>query len=108
MAELKNGKVTSFEVSPEDAGLPVAKAEDLKGGDATTNAQAIFDMLDGKQGAYRDIVLYNTAAALIVADKASNLKEGVDKAAEAIDSGKARATLDALCRITEPMEEVKT
>jgi len=105
VAELKNGKVTSFDVSPEDAGLPIAKAEELKGGDAATNAQAIFDMLDGKKSAYRDIVLFNTAAALVVADKATDLKAGVAQAAQAIDSGKARATLDSLCKITEPMEE---
>jgi len=105
VAELKDGKVTSFEVSPEDAGLPLAKAEDLKGGDAATNAQAIFDLLDGKTGAYRDIVLYNAAAALVVADKANDLKDGVAQAAQAIDSGAAKRTLAKLCKITEPMEE---
>jgi len=105
VAELKDGKVSSFEVSPEDAGLPIAKPEDLKGGDAATNAQAIFDLLDGKQSAYRDIVLYNAAAALVVADKASDLKGGVIQAAEAIDNGKAKDTLAKLCKITEPMEE---
>ena len=105
VAELKDGQVPSFEVSPEDAGLPLAKAEDLKGGDAATNAKAIFDLLDGKTGAYRDIVLYNAAAALVVADKASDLKNGVAQAAQAIDSGAAKQTLEKLCKITEPMEE---
>jgi len=100
IAELKNGEVTVFEVTPEEAGLPRAKAEDLKGGDGATNAKAIMDLLDGEKSAYRDIVLFNTAGALIVADKAADLKEGVAIAAEAVDSGKAKATLNKLIAIT--------
>jgi len=100
VAELKNGKVTTFEVNPADAGLPVAASQDLKGGDGDVNAAAIRDLLGGKPGAYRDVVLMNAAAALIVADKASDLKEGVDLAATAIDSGRAKAAFDKLVEIT--------
>jgi anthranilate phosphoribosyltransferase len=96
VAELKNGKVTTFEVTPEDAGLPRVTPEALKGGDPDANATAVLDMLGGKPGAYRDIVLLNAAAALIVANKAADLKAGVALAAKAIDTGRARATLDAL------------
>ena len=100
IAELKDGAVTVFEVTPEDAGLPRARPEDLKGGDGPTNAKAIMDLLDGEKSAYRDVVLLNTAGALIVADRASDLKEGVAIAAEAIDSGKAKETLVKLIAIT--------
>lgn len=96
VAELKDGKVTTFEVTPEDAGLARVTADALKGGDPAHNAQAIIAMLDGATGPYRDIVLLNAAAALIVAGKAADLKAGVKLAAEAIASGKAKATLAAL------------
>jgi anthranilate phosphoribosyltransferase len=100
VAEWKDGKVTTFEVTPEEAGLPRATAADLKGGDPATNALAVNALLDGHPGAYRDIVLYNSAAALLVAGKAATLRAGVQMAAEAISRGKARATLDKLVAIT--------
>ena len=100
VAELKDGQVSTFDVSPEDAGLKLAKAEDLKGGDAANNAQAIVDLLDGAPGAYRNIVLYNAAAALIVADKVDDLKDGIAQAAEAIDNGRAKETLAKMIAIT--------
>jgi len=100
VAELKDGKISTFTVSPADAGLPIAKAEDLKGGSPEVNAQAIRDLLTGKTGAYRDIVLFNAAAALIVAGKASDLKVGVEMAAQAIDSGAAARALETLVAIT--------
>jgi len=100
VAALEDGKVTSFEVSPADAGIAVAKPEDLKGGDAKQNAAAMRAMLDGEPSPYRDVVVYTAAAALIVAEEARDLVEGVKIAAEAIDSGKARAALDKLVRIT--------
>ncbi len=96
VAELNNGKVTTFEVTPEDAGLPRATMEALKGGDPAANATAVHDLHAGKPGAYRDIVLLNAPAALVVAGKANDLKAGVAIAAEALDSGRARKTLDAL------------
>jgi len=102
VAELKDGKVSTFEVSPEDAGLPFARPEDLKGGDGSVNAAAIRDLLDGEPCPYRDVVLFNASAALIVAGKAENLKQGVELAAESIDSGRAKAGLEKLVKITNP------
>ena len=96
VAELKEGKVTTFELTPEDAGLSRATSEALKGGDPAANAAAIRDMLAGKPGAYRDIVLLNAAAALMVAGKTQDLKAGVALASEAIASGHARSTLEQL------------
>jgi len=100
VAELKDGKVSTFELSPEDAGLPIAKPEDLKGGDPEYNAAAIRDLLAGGKGAFRDIVLYNAAGALCVADKVASLKEGVEMAAQSIDSGAAARVLEKLITIT--------
>ena len=96
VAELKDGKVRTFEVTPEDAGLARANHEDLKGGDPDHNAGALRDVLDGKQTAYRDIALLNAAAALIVAGKAADLKDGATQAAAAIDDGRVRQTLAKL------------
>ncbi len=100
VAELKDGKVSTFEVSPGDAGLPLASADDLKGGDAAHNAAALRAVLDGGAGAYRDVTVYNAAGALIVAGKATDLKDGAAQAAAAIDGGKAKAALDRLIAIT--------
>jgi anthranilate phosphoribosyltransferase len=100
VAEVKDGQVTVFEVTPADAGLPPARLSDLKGGDAQTNAAAIRDVLAAKKGPFRDIVLLNAAAALIVGGKAANLTDGVALAAHAIESGAAKAALDKLIAIT--------
>jgi anthranilate phosphoribosyltransferase len=100
VAELRDGTVRTFEVTPEQGGLPRARAGDLKGGDATTNADALRALLDGLRGPYRDIVLLNSAAALVVADQADDLASGVARAAEAIDSGAAKAVLGGLVAIT--------
>ena len=100
VAELKDGTVRTFEVHPEDAGLFLATPADLKGGDADTNAQALSAVLAGEHGPYRDIVLLNAAAALVVADAASDLPAGVARARDAIDSGDARETLAQMIRIT--------
>ncbi|MFM1815959.1 MAG: Anthranilate phosphoribosyltransferase [Pseudomonadota bacterium] len=96
VAELKDGEVSTFEIAPEDAGLERVALKQLKGGDANVNAAAISELLDGKTGPFRDIVLLNTAAALIVGDKVDTLAQGVALAAEAIDSGAARQALDRL------------
>ena len=98
VADLKDGKITSFEISPKDVGLPVASMEDLKGGDAAHNAAAIRRLLQGETGAYRDIVLMNAAAGFVVADKAESLAEGAKLAAKSIDSGAALGTLEALVK----------
>ncbi|MEG2499325.1 MAG: anthranilate phosphoribosyltransferase, partial [Brevundimonas sp.] len=105
VAEWKDGKVTRFSVTPEDAGLPRATLADIQGGDAEVNAAALRALLNGEKGAYRDIVLMNAAAALIVSDKAETLKQGVEIAAAVIDDGRALAALDALVRASHtPVE----
>lgn len=100
VAELVDGNIHVFEVTPEDAGLPLASLAELKGGDAAVNAAKLRALLHGETGPYRDIVLFNTAAALIVAGKAKSLEHGVALAASAIDSGAAARALDALVAVT--------
>ncbi len=100
VAELKDGKVTVFEVTPADAGLQPAKLSDLRGGDEKENAAAIRDVLAGKRTPLRDIAVLNAAAALIVAGKAANLTDGAALAAHAIESGAARKALERLVAIT--------
>jgi anthranilate phosphoribosyltransferase len=100
VTELNRGLIRSFEITPEAAGLPLANPRDLLGADAQNNAKAIIALVDGQRGAYRDIVLLNAAAALVVAERAKDLKDGVRISAEAIDSGEARVTLDKLIEIT--------
>jgi anthranilate phosphoribosyltransferase len=100
VAELKGGKVSTFEVTPEDAGLPRARLADVKGADPSANAARMTVLLDGRPGPLRDIVLMNAGAALIIAGRASNLKEGVAEAARAIDSGGAKRVLERLIAIT--------
>jgi anthranilate phosphoribosyltransferase len=100
VAELNHGEVTSFEVTPEDAGLPRATLDDLKGGDPAANAAHLTALLDGRRCPLRDIVLLNSAAALIVAARARDLRQGVDQAAQSIDEGKARRVLEKLVAIT--------
>jgi anthranilate phosphoribosyltransferase len=100
VAALDGGKISTFKISPKNAGLPDAKAEDLSGGDATENAAHIRAVLGGQQGAFRNVVLLNAAAALLVAGKAKTLREGVALAAQSIDSGKARAVLEALVKLS--------
>jgi anthranilate phosphoribosyltransferase len=99
VAELKGGKIRTFEVTPEEAGLRRAKIEELKGGDAIANARALRALLHGQPGPYRDVVLLNAAAALIVAGAVDTLAAGVERAAQAIDSGSALATLDRLVAV---------
>jgi anthranilate phosphoribosyltransferase len=100
VAELRDGKVSTFEVTPEMAGLPRARLDELKGADPLANAARLNALLDGKPGALRDIVLLNAAAALIVAGRAKDLREGVGLAAQSIDGGAARRALDRLIFIT--------
>ncbi len=100
VAQLKDGEITTFEVTPEDAGLPEAKPEDLKGGDAAANAEALKAVLNGDPGPYRDVVVYNAAGALIVAGQAGDLKQGGARAAAAIDNGKARESLEKMIAIS--------
>jgi anthranilate phosphoribosyltransferase len=96
VAALDAGRISTFRISPRNAGLPEAKLEDLLGGDAAENASHIRALLGGLKGPFRDIVLLNAAAALLVAGRAKSLREGVALASEAIDSGKALVALDRL------------
>ncbi|WP_269581854.1 anthranilate phosphoribosyltransferase [Roseibium sp. Sym1] len=96
VTELKDGSLRSFEISPEDVGLPIADPKDLKGGLPSENARALREVLAGAKNAYRDIVLFNAAASLMIADKVTSLKDGVDMAANSIDNGSAADTLEKL------------
>ncbi|KPA22352.1 Anthranilate phosphoribosyltransferase [Shimia sp. SK013] len=95
-----DGSIKDVELHPEDAGLPVHPFEAIVGGTPEDNANAFRALLDGADSAYRDAVLLNTAAALVVADAASDLREGVEKARESIDSGAAKSKVEGLAAIT--------
>jgi anthranilate phosphoribosyltransferase len=103
VAALEDGKVEDREIHPEDAGLPVHPFDDILGGTPAENGVAFRALLDGKASAYRDAVLLNAAAALMVADKVKTLPEGVEMARESIDSGAAKAKIEALAKLT-PVE----
>ena len=100
VAELKGNEIKTFEIVPEDAGIKRATPEDLKGGDIETNAAALKSLLHGRGGPYRDIVVLNAGAALVIADKVQDIKAGAEMALDAIMSGKAVKTLEALCAIS--------
>ena len=100
VAELHEGKIREFEVTPDEIGVKRATPAELKGGDAATNALAISALLDGHPGAFRDVVLLNAAAGLLIAGKAPTLKDGAALAAKAIDEGRARAVLQKLVAIS--------
>jgi anthranilate phosphoribosyltransferase len=96
VSALDKGAVRSFEISPEEVGLPRTKPEQLLGGDAASNAQAVEGVLEGKPSPFRDVALLNAAAALVVAGKAKDLKAGFELAAHSLDSGEAEGRLDRL------------
>jgi anthranilate phosphoribosyltransferase len=100
VAALENGGIRTFEVTPEDGGLARVGGEALKGGDAAANALALQSVLDGKPSAFRDVALLNAAAALIVAGKAGDLKEGVALGTNSLDSGAAAARLKQLIAVS--------
>lgn len=100
VAELKNGSIRTFEVTPAEAGLPSAMLEDLKGGDASVNAEAMRTALSGIENPYRNAVVYNAAAGLVIAGKAADLKQGATLAAAAIDNGEAFKVLQKLVLIS--------
>ena len=93
---LEAGAIRSFEITPEEAGIPRAQPEALKGGDPAQNARALRDVLAGARNAYRDVAVLNAGVALIVAGRVADLREGVSQAEAAVESGKAKATLEAL------------
>ena len=96
----EDGSIRDIELHPADAGLPVHPFEAIVGGSPEENAVAFRALLDGTPSAYRDAVLLNSAAALVVAGNATDLRDGVAKAAESIDSGAAKAKIEAVARIT--------
>lgn len=100
VAELKDGKVRTFSIKPEDFGMKSAKLADIKGGNAKDNALIIREILAGKKGPMRDIVLLNTAAGLYISGKAPNMNEGIRIAADSIDSGRAAEKLHLLMKMT--------
>ena len=100
ISALADGVVTDYELHPEEAGLPVHPFEDIVGGTPDQNAIAFNALLDGHPSAYRNAVLLNAAAALVVADAASDLKSGVEMARESIDSGAARAKISAVAEVS--------
>jgi anthranilate phosphoribosyltransferase len=100
VAEFKDGRVTSFEVTPEEAGLSRVSLDALKGGEPAHNAALMRDLLGGARGALRDIVLLNSAAALVVAGRVEDLRAGVAIAARSLDSGAARQVLERLVAMT--------
>jgi anthranilate phosphoribosyltransferase len=104
VAALENGKIRTFEVTPEDAGLPRSKPDALLGGDAEHNAKALLDVLQGKPGPFRDVSILNAAAALIVAGKAKDLKQGALLAGKSIETGEAEGRLDRLIAVSNAVE----
>ena len=100
VAELVGGAIRSFKLTPEMVGLKRHSKQDLRGGDAAYNAEALRRMLAGAPGAYRDTVLMNAGAGLVVAGKAATLEDGIAQAVAAIDSGKAKAVLDRLVKVS--------
>jgi len=100
VAELIGGEIRSFTLTPEEVGLKRHTKDELRGGDAAYNAKALRDMLGGAVGAYRDTVLMNAGAGLVIAGKATTLGDGIALAAQAIDSGRALQVLDRLVEIS--------
>ena len=99
VAALTDGAVRTFEIVPEDVGLARAKPETLRGGDANENASALRDVLKGTRGPFRDVAILNAAAALVVAGRAKDLKQGVTLATQSVDSGEANGRLERLLAV---------
>ncbi|MCX7899522.1 MAG: anthranilate phosphoribosyltransferase, partial [Methylocystis sp.] len=97
---LEDGAIRAFDITPEDAGLPRASAQQLVGGDSAHNAKALRGVLAGERNAYRDIAVLNAAIALVVAERADDIRDGAKLAAQALDSGAAREKLAALVRVS--------
>jgi anthranilate phosphoribosyltransferase len=96
VSECRDGAVSTFYVHPADFGIPKAESRDLRGGDAAANAGIVSEVISGAKGPRRDVVLLNAGASLFVGGKAASVREGIDRAAQAIDSGAARTKLQAM------------
>lgn len=105
ISELKYGEIENYEILPEDFGLERCTKEELLGGDSETNARITLDILKGKNGPHRDIVLLNAGAAIVSGGKAKDLREGLKAASESIDSGRAMKKLDGLRKLTNEYRE---
>jgi anthranilate phosphoribosyltransferase len=101
LSEANGAAVQSRDVHPEEFGVPRATLDQIQGGDAAANARLLTAVLQGERGPYRDVVLANAAAAFTVAGKAKDFPEGVERAAEALDSGAALGKLKALAEFTQ-------
>jgi anthranilate phosphoribosyltransferase len=101
VAQVEGGRIGHFTIVPQAFGFAPARLEDLRGGDANDNARALRALLEGKTGPYRDIALLNAAAVLVVAGRAVDLGQGLTSAQTALDSGAAKAKLDALIAFTQ-------
>ena len=100
VAALEDGLIRTFEINPSDFGFDVADEADIAGGDAEENAVALQEVLSGKPSAYRNMVIMNAAASLVVSGKAAELSQGAEMAAQAIDNGDAAKTLDNLVKVS--------
>ncbi len=100
IAALEKGQIRTFEITPEEVGLRRCDPAELKGGEAAVNAKALLGVLEGDKNAYRDIVLLNSGAALVIAGKAKDLKEGIELAAQSIDSGAALGVLQKVIAVS--------
>jgi anthranilate phosphoribosyltransferase len=100
VAALERGAVRTFEIVPEELNMTRVKPEALRGGDADANAAALTQVLQGQPGPFRDVAMLNAAAALVVADAASDLKHGLALAKKAIESGEAEGALDRLVAVS--------
>jgi anthranilate phosphoribosyltransferase len=100
VASLENGTIRTFEISPEDVGLPKADPTRLLGGDAEANAAALVSVLKGEKSPYRDVAMFNAAAALMVAGRASDFADGMALARTSVDSGEAEGRLDRLIAVS--------
>ena len=101
VSHLKDGDVSTFKMTPEEYGFKRADPEAIRGGNARQNARIIREILDGEKGPKRDMVLLNAAAAFVAAGLDGNFKEGIERARESIDSGRAREKLESLINFTQ-------
>jgi anthranilate phosphoribosyltransferase len=100
VASLENSAIRTFDITPEEVGLERAEPAALRGGDATANAAALRGVLEGKRGPFRDVALFNAAAAFVVAGQAKDFKSGVALAQQTVDSGEAEGSLNRLIAVS--------
>lgn len=106
VSELKDGEIRTYDITPEEFGIPLRPLSEIVGGDPAHNAALVREVLSGEKSAYRDIVLINAAASLYAADRCASISEGVQLATQAIDSGQASAKLEELIEFTGVVSRV--